>query len=367
MVKSDVYRQTYLNLENELIQLSKLIYITDEGNASQLKVYSTYISDLIIRTNVEIEAILKELYFDLTKENRSNSKKLKYDQECLGQIDKKFKIRNKVVYLTSSFVNIYNDKYKIISPFNNTERMKSYQKLKHDRYDNLKEGSIINFIKSLSALFLLNIYLNYHPVIIRYFDLIKFDTSFGSKFFSVARPSSECIINTINGKVKTGDNIVSAESPFVCRCTEHSTKNIKINNEYRTNKAKEYLFSNTEFESTEFQTYINDKKANHPEEFNYLYNYILELHRFKLLKKIPENLPFETRKSLLANTDEWRIYTADSEEKFDLNNVNSENIDSVIDHVVNCYTIYRLRNLDLNLNFTLSRCECEILLDNGEI
>ena len=72
----DIFWQTYLNLEDEIIDLSKRVYITDikryvdasnniqeEVQDNQMLVYSPLIADLIIRISVEIETISKELYF----------------------------------------------------------------------------------------------------------------------------------------------------------------------------------------------------------------------------------------------------------------------------------------------------------------
>ena len=76
MQKSDIFLQTYLNLEKEVIEVSKYIFFTDEvlvnSNGSikaqscktQLETFSPHIADLLVRCCVQIEAISKELYFD---------------------------------------------------------------------------------------------------------------------------------------------------------------------------------------------------------------------------------------------------------------------------------------------------------------
>ncbi len=62
MNKSDIFWQTYLNLEKEAIEVSKFVFITDEviKNANgavvtencytQLDTFSPYIADLLVRT-----------------------------------------------------------------------------------------------------------------------------------------------------------------------------------------------------------------------------------------------------------------------------------------------------------------------------
>ena len=78
MEKSQLFWQTYLNLEKELLEVAKYIYITDTVTSyskgslitlsckTQLDTFSPHIADLLIRTCIEIEAISKELYFDFS-------------------------------------------------------------------------------------------------------------------------------------------------------------------------------------------------------------------------------------------------------------------------------------------------------------
>ena len=68
MNKANIFWQTYLNLENEILDLSKYIYITDTTTKidsrtktiknveckHQLDTYSSYIADLLVRCCVEI-------------------------------------------------------------------------------------------------------------------------------------------------------------------------------------------------------------------------------------------------------------------------------------------------------------------------
>ena len=61
MKKTDIFWQTYLNLEKEAIEVSKYIFFTDEvlvnskgklvtqSCNSQLEVFSPHISDLLVR------------------------------------------------------------------------------------------------------------------------------------------------------------------------------------------------------------------------------------------------------------------------------------------------------------------------------
>ncbi len=55
---TNIYWPIYKNLESEVQKLSYSIHINDE----QQKVYSSNISDIILRAATEIESISKELY-----------------------------------------------------------------------------------------------------------------------------------------------------------------------------------------------------------------------------------------------------------------------------------------------------------------
>src|SRR5690606_8987277 len=95
MNKSNIFWQTYLKLEKELLEVAKYIYITDtkitnhsrQVDSAQMETYSPHIADLIIRTCIEIEAISKELYFDLGGTKSRGNKDLFFDEDCLKLID----------------------------------------------------------------------------------------------------------------------------------------------------------------------------------------------------------------------------------------------------------------------------------------
>lgn len=69
MNKSDIFWQTYLNLEKEMIEVSRYIFITDEitvqkNGKETMQAYdaqfSPHLADLLVRCRVQIEAISKE-------------------------------------------------------------------------------------------------------------------------------------------------------------------------------------------------------------------------------------------------------------------------------------------------------------------
>ena len=80
MRKSDIFFQTYLNLEKEVIEVSKYIFFTDEVKA-QLETFSPYIADLLVNCCVQIEAISKELYFENGGPKKRGEKNIFFDED----------------------------------------------------------------------------------------------------------------------------------------------------------------------------------------------------------------------------------------------------------------------------------------------
>lgn len=184
---TNIYWPVFKSIESEFEKLMYSIHIDDR----QLNVYSTKISDLILRSSIEIESISKELY----KQNGGNKAgQIKYDEDALKYLNKIWHLEKKVVFI-SSFNCFLSEKE--LNPFvKNEERSKSkrltyswnnaYQNLKHDRAGSLKFGSIKYLFDIMAALYLLNIY--YKDEIIELGENVfksSLDESFGSSIFSI--------------------------------------------------------------------------------------------------------------------------------------------------------------------------------------
>lgn len=134
MKKSDIFLQTYLNLEKEMIELCKYIFFTDEvrvnynGNldsrscTSQLETFSPYIADLLVRCCVQIESISKELYFDNGGTKARGDKNIYFDEDCLKLIDMKWQTHNKIVIVVAPFFNLTKDENCILKPLKNAHK-----------------------------------------------------------------------------------------------------------------------------------------------------------------------------------------------------------------------------------------------------
>ncbi len=74
----------FKNLEFEIEKLTFDIHIDD----NQLNVYSTKISDLILRAAVEVESISKELY----RLNGGQKQEIKFDEDALKLLNQKWNL-----------------------------------------------------------------------------------------------------------------------------------------------------------------------------------------------------------------------------------------------------------------------------------
>ncbi|UPQ77076.1 hypothetical protein [Chryseobacterium nepalense] len=184
---SNIYWPVYKNLERGVLDLSYSIHIDD----NQLNVYSSQISDLILRASAEIESISKELY----KQNGgTKTTNIKYDTDALAHLIPLWRLESKIVLISSS--NCFQTN-KELTPFIQNEIStihgkqtyswnNSYQNLKHDRANSLGFGSIKYLFDIMSALFILNLYYKNENVLL-YDDAdgLNFPINVGSDLFSI--------------------------------------------------------------------------------------------------------------------------------------------------------------------------------------
>ena len=184
----------YKNLEKEIIELSYKLHFCD----GQEYVYSIQISDLLIRTSVEIEALSKELYKtaggDMNlRDSDGNNRDLLFDSDCLQYLDIKWKLtkkRVKVVCPTFYFKKKENLELQPLKDCNKRGKgrwKKAYQAVKHDRVNSLKLGNIGNLIRALASLYVLNIYYrNKTYELGTILHSTPFDTRLGSDIFAAS-------------------------------------------------------------------------------------------------------------------------------------------------------------------------------------
>ena len=184
----------YKNLEDETLQLAKYINFSDD----QLKVYSMYIANLIIRVVIEIESLSKELYKinggpEVMDEN-NKPRDLYFDTDCIEYLNNIWGICNREIMVSCINFNFIKEENIILKPLKRANKMgtssskwnKAYQAVKHDRKNSIKEGNIENLIKGLGALYILNLYYKDETLNYKFNNENFFDNRLGSDIFAVS-------------------------------------------------------------------------------------------------------------------------------------------------------------------------------------
>ncbi len=185
----NIYWPVYTNLEKGVDELAFAIHIDD----SQLGVYSSRITDLILRAAAEIESLSKELY---KSNGGTKTGEFKFDDVAIKHLKNKWLLDQKTVIISSPHCFQSN---RVLKPFVKNEPRTSskngrltypwnnaYQNLKHDRAQSLSFGNVKNLFDVMAALYLLNIYYRAEAISLEKDSIgVNFPATLGSTLFSV--------------------------------------------------------------------------------------------------------------------------------------------------------------------------------------
>ena len=157
----------YQRLEREVLDLAKYILFDDK----QLKTYSPYMGELIIRCAIEIEALSKELYsllggaMMITDPATGETRPPYFDTECLNLLANTWHLNTKKIQIVSPIM-IFSPQNSVLTPLHKAHKRgtsgskwkQAYQNIKHDRANSTNKGTIENLINALGALYILNLY-----------------------------------------------------------------------------------------------------------------------------------------------------------------------------------------------------------------
>lgn len=188
-MNNNLYWPIFKNLEKEVINLSNEVHFDDD----QLNIYSVKITELLIRTVVEVESISKELYFT-NGGTKADTNELFFDTDCIDLLETKLLLSQKKAFVTSPNFYFQKEENQILTPLKKANKrgssssdwLKAYQAVKHNRAKSLKKGSLKHLIRALAGLYILNLY--YKDIS---YDLEKdgegtsFDTNVGAEIFSI--------------------------------------------------------------------------------------------------------------------------------------------------------------------------------------
>lgn len=343
MKKSEMFWQTYLNLEREAIEVSKYIYFTDEvlvnskggivaqSCSTQLETFSPHIADLLVRCCVQIEAISTELYFNNGGTKARGDKNLYFDEDCLSLVDQKWQTHSKVVMVVAPFFNLTKDENRILKPLREAHKRqgtyweKAYQAVKHDRYSSLQRGNVKAFLHALAALYLLNIYYRNDSWAVKLQDISKIDYSLGSAIFTVKPP--------VTGQLWYGNNPVISESPYVIKYQEANYQRIEEVHQKAEQATKDYLEKQPELNEPAFLSQLQEAFEKAKEDPRQRVIPLWELTKYRLNKMIPSTLPFEERKALLIHSEGWNGWVHQYNKHLSADELTEDNIQNEIDDV----------------------------------
>lgn len=343
MKKSDIFWQTYLNLEKEAIEVSKYIFFTDEvlvnGKGgivaqscnTQLETFSPHIADLLVRCCVQIEAISKELYFDNGGTKARGDSSILFDEDCLKLIDIKWQTHNKTVMVVAPFFNFVKDENRILKPLKEAHKRqgtyweKAYQAVKHDRYSSLHKGNVKAFIHALAALYLLNLYYRNDSWVTKYQDISKLDYSMGSAIFTVKPP--------VANQLWHGNSPTITESPYVVSYQNADYQRIEEMQRKEEQALNDYWINQPELREPAFQAQLQEAVERGKKDPHQRVMHIGELAKYRLNKKIPNTLTFEERKVCLINSKEWNGWINQHNKHLSADELTEDNIQKEIDSV----------------------------------
>lgn len=343
MKKSDIFWQTYLNLEKEAIKVSKYIFFTDEvlvnGKGgivaqscnTQFETFSPHIADLLVRCCVQIEAISKELYFDNGGTKARGDSSILFDEDCLKLIDIKWQTHNKTVMVVAPFFNFVKDENRILKPLKEAHKRqgtyweKAYQAVKHDRYSSLHKGNVKAFIHALAALYLLNLYYRNDSWVTKYQDISKLDYSMGSAIFTVKPP--------VANQLWHGNSPTITESPYVVSYQDADYQRIEEMQRKEEQALNDYWINQPELREPAFQAQLQEAVEREKKDPHQRVMHIWELAKYRLNKKIPNTLTFEERKVCLINSKEWNGWINQHNKHLSADELTEDNIQKEIDSV----------------------------------
>lgn len=299
----------------------------EEKCNTQLETFSPHIADLLVRCCVQIEAISKELYFDLNGKKGRGDNTIKFDEDCLKLIDKKWETNNKIVLVVAPFFNLTKDENRVLKPLNKAHKRqgtlwaKVYQAVKHDRYACLSLGNVKALLQALSALYLLNIYYRNESWMVKFKDLGRQDYSMGSAVFAVKPP--------VANQLWEGNNAQPSDSPYVVTYQDDVYQRIDDIRQKEVKALKDYFISQPEINEQAFVNQLQTAIKRSPHSMVEFY----ELGKYRLNKKIPNTLSFEERKERLIHCEEWKGWIYQNNKHLAPENITEETIQGEIDSV----------------------------------
>lgn len=282
MNKINLFWPVYKNLEKEFLNLADYIHFSDD----QINTYSMHIADLIIRCAIEIEAISKELYYELGGDrlpvNKDGGKRdLYFDTDCLDLLENKWKLGKKQVIVSATTFYFSDETNKILTPLHKANKRgtsgskwkAAYQAIKHSRIDSLKKATIKNLLNAMGALYILNLYYRDEHFEVKgdFFSNPVFDNSIGSDVFSIFTYNADSVTVSAHmddSSITKNENNDLDRSVYIIKFDDSSFENMHecfiddninmITNILSNSKIQNFFKSNPNYKLKNVATLCND-------------------------------------------------------------------------------------------------------------
>ena len=151
MYKSGYTLKIYRILEDDLVDFFKNISIDYYLGKDREKIFSPKLSELLVRIGSQVDIFFRN--WDIVQKKNFGKTKDSLNISNYKEIEPEIHISDEKVKILETD--------EVIQPFedwqNKTQRWWiAYNNVKHDGFDNKKDGNLLNVIESLAALFILN-------------------------------------------------------------------------------------------------------------------------------------------------------------------------------------------------------------------
>lgn len=362
MEKKNLFWQTYLALEEEVLNVSRYIFFTDE-KGHQLETYSPVLADLLVRCCIEIESISKELYYKNKNEEINN--KPYFDKDCIKKLNEKWHICEKEIKVICPNFYFHKKENIVLQPLLKAEKgtaffLKNYQSVKHNRYEELKKANVKSVIHALAALYLLNLYNLNIKKILGFNDVKNYDLTFGSKIFAIQEPSEDNVLKVINCNLDSLQLKSSNNSPYILKLTDYYYEQHEQIMKKQQDMSNKFWKMQPELHDEEFLKIYDSK--------DFVMKSLYKLFSYRLDKKLSNCATYDEKKEKLLKSEEYINAIQDCSSKIFNQEITSENFEKIKAETINACVLKVVREIYIqNIGVLNEKNNCEMVLDTGDV
>ena len=157
----------------------------------------------------------------------------------------------------------------------------------------------------------------------------------GSAIFAVKPPIAD--------QLWYGNKPTFSESPYIVSYQDADYKRIEEIQQQESKALNDYWKEQPELNESEFQHQLKEAYEKNPHQRVMCF---WELAKYRLHKKIAKTLPFDERKSLLINSEEWNGWIHQHNKHLSADEITEDNIEKEIDAVGTCWGMEIMKTME---------------------